>query len=266
MIKKLFLVVLAALVLGGCSLMPKKSALEIKSYPIAKVFIDGKEMGMTPFRNRSLVPGEITVKLVTNDKEWSKKIKLQNNINTVIDWEFGDDQDNSGGYILYLEKTGDKNKAGLMINTDPDKVTVSIDNEIKGLAPIRIANIGEGDKHLALSFPLHKTVDIFMKGIKGYQLVVDAVLAKEKTEIVEETNNTTDLDLVNKTTAKVTIKSTETGWLKVREASSSASKEISKVKPGESYTLLEEQIDWYKIDLENNKAGWISSKYAEKSQ
>jgi hypothetical protein len=265
--EKILIVLMSALVLGGCSLMPKKSALEINSYPVAKVYIDGKEVGMTPFRNRSLVPGEITIKLVTNDKEWSKKIKLQNNINTVVDWEFGETDDQSGGYLLYLEKTGDKNKAGLMINSNPDKATVVVDNEIKGLAPIRVANIGEGDRHLGLSSPSHKTIDIFMKAIKGYQLVVDAVLAQDKTEIVNDTEETkTDLDLVNKTVAKVTIKETETGWLKVREASSSAAKEITKIKPGESYTLLEEQTDWDKIDLGNNKNGWISSKYAEKSQ
>jgi len=264
---RILLVLMAGFFLSGCSLVPKKSALEINSYPIAKVYIDGKEMGMTPYKNRSLIPGEVEVKLVTNDKIWSKKIKLQNNINTVVDWEFGASDEESGGYVLYLEKTGDKTKAGLMVNTNPDKTTITVDDEVKGLAPMRINDIGQGDKHLALSFPTHKTVDIFMKSINGYQLVVDTTLAEDKTQIVESTDNQNpDLSAPTTVTTKIKIKETETGWLNVRESSSSASKAVTKVNPGESYPLLEEQTDWYKIDLGNEKSGWISTKYGEKSE
>jgi hypothetical protein len=263
---RILLVLMAAFFLGGCSLIPKKSALEITSYPVAKVYIDGKEMGMTPYKNRTLVPGEVEIKLATNDKEWSKKIKLQNNINTVVDWEFGETDEESGGYVLYLEKTGDQTKAGLMVNTNPDKATTTVDNVVLGLAPMRISDIGEGDKHLALSFPSHKTVDIFMKSIKGYQLVVDATLAEDKTQIDTSTDNqSSDLSTPTTVTTNIKIKATETGWLNVREASSSASKVIQKVNPGESYPLLQEGTDWYQIDLGNSKNGWISTKYGEKS-
>ena len=104
----LFLVVvISSILIGGCSLSAKRSAVEIDSYPVAKVFIDGKEMGLTPYRNKNLLPGEIEVRLESNEKSWARKIKLQNNISTVIDWEFGDSEDENGGYILYLEKTGD---------------------------------------------------------------------------------------------------------------------------------------------------------------
>jgi len=248
-------------------LVAKKSAIEINSYPVAKVYLDGKEVGMTPYKNRSLLPKDVEVKLVTNDKEWSKKIKLQNNISTVIDWEFGKNSENSGGYILYLEKTGDKNKAGIMINTNPGKSTVVIDNEVKGLSPIRISNIGEGDKHLALSFPNHKTIDIFLKAVLEYQLVVDAVLPEEEVLIEKEEERTENLELLNNVSVvNIKIKETETGWLRVREASSSASKEIGRVYPGEIYPLIEEKTDWYKIDLGNKKSGWISSSYGEKNE
>ncbi len=263
----LFLIILiSSLFLGGCSLSNKKSAVEINSYPVAKVFIDGKEMGLTPYRNRTLSPGEIEVKLETNGKSWTKKIKLQNNISTVVDWEFGDSDENSGGYVLYLEKTGDKKNAGLMVNTNPNKCTVTVDNEVKGLSPIRIADIGEGDRHLALSFPGHKTLDVFMKSLKEYQLVVDAVLAEDKVEVNEEENQENP-DLISAPiTVKIKIKETETGWLRVRESSSSASKEITKVNPGATYPMLEESRDWYKIDLGNGQGGWISTTYGEKSE
>ena len=263
----ILLVLVSSLFLGGCSLSNKKSAIEINSYPVAKVFIDGKEVGLTPYRNRTLNPGEIEVKLVTNDQTWVKKIKLQNNISTVVDWEFGDSEENSGGYILYLEKTGDKKNAGLMVNTSPNKCTVTIDNEVKGLSPIRIADIGEGDRHLTLSFPEHKSLDVFMKSLKEYQLVVDATLAEDKVEVTQETKQEENPDLVSApATVLIKIKETETGWLRVRESSSSAAKEISRVNPGETYPMLEESTDWYKIDLSGGKSGWISSSYGEKSE
>ena len=61
------------------------------SYPTAKVYINNKEMGSTPYKNLDLKPGENEVKLVAGIREWKKTIDLQNNINTVIDWQFGDD-------------------------------------------------------------------------------------------------------------------------------------------------------------------------------
>jgi len=81
-------VLLASVFLGGCSLMPKKSAIEISSYPIAKVYLNGKEVGTTPYKDTNLEPGEIEVKLMSGDKLWTRKIKLQNNVSTVIDWGF----------------------------------------------------------------------------------------------------------------------------------------------------------------------------------
>jgi hypothetical protein len=261
------LVLVSSLFFGGCSLSNKKSAVEINSYPVAKVFIDGKEMGLTPYRNRSLSPGEIEVKLETKDQTWVKKIKLQNNISTVVDWEFGESEENSGGYILYLEKTGDKKNAGLMVNTNPNKCTVTLDNEVKGLSPLRIADIGEGDRHLALSFPGHKTLDVFMKSLKEYQLVVDAVLAEDKVEVTQDEVKEENPDLVTAPAAvKIKIKETETGWLRVRESSSSAAREIAKVNPGATYAMLEESRDWFKIDLGDGQSGWISTTYGEKSE
>jgi len=64
----------------------------------------------------------------------------------------------------------------------------------------------------------------------------------------------------------VTIKETEVGYLNVREGPNTSEGVITKIKPGESYVLLEtnEKSTWYKIELEDEAAGWISSKYANK--
>lgn len=220
-------------------------------------------MGSTPYKNMGLKPGENEIKLVSANGEWKRKIDLQNNINTVIDWQFGDSADGDSGYILYLEKTGDK-KAAVLVNTVPDKTTIAIDGQVKGISPIKINNINEGDRQLSASFPGYKDVNVFMKAINGYQLVVNAKLAADKSNIDQILPIETTVDSLT-TTKKVTIKETETGWLRVRDKNSNSGIEITRVKPGESYVLLEEQTDWYKIDLGNGKNGWISATYASKN-
>lgn len=262
MLKKFLLIIGCSIFLGGCSLIPQKSGIEVISYPTAKVFLDGKEMGMTPYKNGSLKPGEVEVKLTTNDKTWSKKIDLQNNISTVVDWEFGKEEKDSGGYILYLEKTGDNKKSGLLVNSTPEKASISIDGEIKGFSPLRIGDIGEGDKQMTISYPGRKSINVFMRAVKNYQLVVEGTLAEDILEIPEPTP-TEELQSNQKT---VIIKDTETGWLRVRETASSASPEIAKVKPEEKYPVLDENSEWVKIDLGDGKNGWISASYAVKSE
>lgn len=266
-IKKIFFILACGFLLSGCGLTIKKSGLEIESFPTATVYINGKEVGSTPYENDNLNPGEKEIKLVTKNGSWNKKIELKNNIHTVVNWQFGETEDDASGYILYLEKTGDNKKAGLVVKTVPEKSSITVANEIKGQAPKKITDIGEGDKQLVLSFPGYKSMTIFIKAIKGYQLIVESKLAKEKiivdTTVPTETTQTNKLSTETTTNKKITIKETETGWLKVREASSSVSREITRVNPGEKYGLLEETTDWVKIDLGTNKSGWISASYAE---
>ena len=41
--------------------------------------------------------------------------------------------------------------------------------------------------------------------------------------------------------------------------------EAAKVNPGDTFELLDEEAGWYKINYEENKEGWISSNYVEKT-
>jgi len=267
MLKKFFILLLASFFLSSCSFSPKKSGLEIMSFPVAKVYINNKEVGLTPYKNMNLKPGENEIKLVSENKEWKKKIELQNNINTIIDWQFGDNYNGDSGYILYLEKTGDK-RASLLVNSIPDKTTITVDGQVKGISPIKVNEVNEGERQLSISFPGHKDINVFMRAVNGYQLVVHAKLANEKKDIdklidLENEKNTINSNL--SIIKQVTIKETETGWLRVREKDSNSSKEIARVKPGEIYDLLEEKTDWYLIDLGDKKEGWVSTNYVLKN-
>lgn len=258
--------VLITFLLSGCSLPISKSGIEIRSDPNAKVYLDNKDAGMTPYNNKTMKPGEVKVKLTTGNSEWTKTVHTENGASTVINREFGKDDNHSGGYVLYFEPTGDKKRAAILISTKPDRATIKIDNVIKGQSPLRIDNIESGDKSLIISFPGYKNINSFVKFINGYQLVVEADLAKEELIIPEVTESPiaqiTPSDSTNTTT--IIIKDTETGWLRVRDTASSVGAEVTKVKPNEQFKLLEEKDGWYKIDLGGGKTGWISAKYANK--
>ena len=62
----------------------------------------------------------------------------------------------------------------------------------------------------------------------------------------------------------VIIKETPTGWLRVREEPGIGYPEIAKVYPGESYPLLEESGEWYKIKIDEEIKGWVFSMYVNK--
>lgn len=264
--KRLFGVMLVGVILSGCSLLTQKAGIEIMSYPTAKVLIDGKEAGMTPYKNNTMKPGKVEISLVTNDTKWTKGIELPNGVNTVIDREIGKTTEENSGYLLTLESTGDKNKSGAMINSIPDEASVNIDGEVVGKTPLRLADIGEGEKQIAISLPRHKTITVLVRAIKGYQIVIESDL-KEETPVVLEPTDIGSSSTTLVTTPKagqVIIKSTETGWLRVRGQPNSQSAEVAKVNPGIKYNLLDEKDGYFEIDLGGGKSGWISTKYAEK--
>ena len=250
----LVVVLLGALLLGACGV--EKSGVEIVSSPIAKVYLNGKESGMTPYKNNSLKPGNIEIKLEDEGNIWEREIKLENNVTTVINWNLG--KESNSGYILSMEKSGES--GSILINSSPSGAIVFVDGEMKASSPAKIENVGEGDKKISLGYPGFKNVNLIVKMVKNYQLIIDAKLEKEEKAKINETLTPTPFKQM---VPMVKIKETETGWLRVRNLPNSGGTEIGRVIPGESYELIEQNNDWYQIKFDN-KFGWISVKYAEK--
>ncbi|HPD44637.1 MAG TPA: PEGA domain-containing protein [Candidatus Woesebacteria bacterium] len=257
MLKKAILVIICSLFLTGCSLTPPaKSAIEIHSTPQATVFINGREAGITPYKNTNLTPQEITVKLAFNDQWVEKKINLKQGLTSVLDWKF-DENGNNGGYLLTMEKTGDSN-CSLLINSIPARAVISLDNQIIGSTPKKIDRLEQGEKQITISFPNYQNINLFLRTTPGYNLIVTAELIKNirPTESSQETTPINQQPLVR-------VRETETGWLNVRDNPSTGGREITKIKPDEEYQLLEKTQDWLKIELKDGRDGWIAAKYGE---
>lgn len=263
MIQKIVWMLIFSVFLSGCNLANEKAGVEIMSNPEAKVYIDGTEAGSTPYKNNSLKPKEVEVKLVTSKGEWSKKIRLQNRTSTIIHRDFDVESGESGGYVLKIEPTGNKSKAGLLVSCRPDRATIKIDGDAKGQSPYKWEDIGEGDKQIDLSFPARKKVVVFAKAILGYQLIIDADLAEEpiSTKMASlQPESSPPLE----SRGELIIKNTETGWLRVRGQPNTVSAEVGRVNPGEKFLILNEQDSYYEIELSSGIKGWILTKYADK--
>lgn len=264
-----FLALASIFVLSACSLSPQKAALDITSYPTATIFLNDKELGTTPYKNTSLKPGNYKLKLVPTDPavaSWEKNIPLNNKITTIIDYQLDQDKDKITGYVLYFEKAGTKDQAGLVVTTKPDTATVAVDGQMQGFAPINVPSISEGDHQILVTFPGYQSKEIYARGINNYRLVAEVQLKKddlppepEKKEEDEEKISDEEPDR-----PYVTILDTPTGWLRVRLEPSTSASESGKVDPGKSFPLLDEKSGWYQIEYEKGKDGWISGQYAKK--
>lgn len=247
------------MVLSGCE-SNDISGIEINTQPSTKVKLDGKEAGMSPYKNRSLKAGLINVKVGQEGiGYWEKQLELKKNISTVINWTFGKNDDYSGGYILSMEKSTGSDSS-IIISSSPARATVLIGGENRGLTPLFISNLGEGDKEVKISMPGYNSINLGIRPVEGHQIVLEAMMAKEeKVVVVTPTPAQSPVDSSN----MIKIKTTDTGWLRVRDNPSATGVEIDKVNVGETYDSVGSMGDWTHI-IVREKQGWVSTKFVEK--
>lgn len=62
---------------------------------------------------------------------------------------------------------------------------------------------------------------------------------------------------------EIEIDSPDIGWLNVRPGPSSENDRLTTVAHGETFQVLEEKDNWYKIKLEEGQIGWVSADYTQ---
>jgi len=290
----IIIVVALALVLIGLIVKSKffgrqgPGALQISTTPRATVFLDGNQVGVTPFFNDKLEAGEHTVKLVpesTTDNllPWEGKVNLIPSILTVINRNFAASEAEASGEVLTLEKIGRKDKSALAVVSLPDQAVVKLEGEPKGFAPITIEDLAPGDYQITVSSPGYAERTVSAHTIGGYKLIVNVKLAQAMEGIEEatpsgegekEAGDETETTPTPKATPKVSVtpppkpyvevKETPTGFLRVRTGPSTSATEAAQLKPGEMYPYLdEEENGWLKIEYEKGEEGWVSGVYVD---
>ncbi len=241
-------------------LRPKTSGISVETNIPAAVFLDGRQVGRTPY-DGTLSPHTTVVKLVPYDQNmpsYETKVEQVAGIKTIIRRNFAQTEAASSGQIISFEKTptGD---FGISIITSPDAAQVMLDGKPKGFTPIKVSQLGLGTHQLNLTAPGYADSTFSVKTVDGYRLVVIAKLAQtEQATLGAQTQAQQDQN------PEVEILKSSTGFLKVREAPSTTSNEVGQVNAGEKYKLVSKSSDlsWYEVDLGAGKSGWILAQYA----
>lgn len=232
----------------------EKAGLRVLSTPQAQVFIGGDQMGETPYENTNLLAQEYDVKIISNDLTWQGKIKLGGGTLTIVNRELAKDTTSSAGEILTLDKG-----RGVTVISSPDGADIEIDGKVYGKTPTKIdTDPGEHTFNLSKGNYLKRSINASVP--ENYNLILNVDLALSEADL---TNINTP---VITQTPMVVVRSTPTGFLRVREKASTSSKEVAQVKPGDELVLLEELPSWNRVRLPDGTEGFVSVSYVEKKK
>lgn len=253
-------VVIILLIIGFFK--PKGAGILIQSEPAATVYINGEQVGRTPYSTIH-EPSEVVIKLVPESFDnplspYETKIKLVSGVETIITRDFAQSEADSGGAIVSFEE-GAKGESSLAVLSEPDSAQLKLNGLIRGTTPYKTNDIAPGKYSLTLSAPgyISKTIDIQV--FDSHMLTAVVKLMASPKMPVEEIKEKEEVK-----TVKVEILSTPTNFLRVRKEASTVSDEVAKVTPGKQYKFIEEDADWFHIEYEDGKTGWVSSTYAKK--
>lgn len=241
---------------------PDEAGLQIKTTPEASVFIDGVEVGKTPYQAKRK-PGEVVVRLVPTpgDKPlapYETRVTLVSKIETAINREFGETEETSQGETISFEKTGGK-EAALSIVSIPDSAQISIDGTPRAFAPYKTSLFAPGKHEIGIAAPNYFERSFEVKTLAGYKLTVVVKLAPTG-ETPQEAPKEEEIKVT-----MVEILTTPTGFLRVRATPSAGGEVLGELKPGEKYRYLETDsaTGWFKIEYEKGKEGWVSNQYSK---
>ncbi len=236
-----------------------RSGLQIDSNIKAKVFINGVESGETPFTDSNLTDGEFLIGLQSQEESsisaqpWQGYVKLNPGTLTVVNRNMEASSQASSGEVITLEQG-----KGVTVVSTPPEVEVTVDGAVVGRTPITLSDLSPGDHQFILSKENFIKRSIRAKVVDGYNLVLTVDLAISEADL-------TKLPTVPvSSTAQVVVKSTPTGFLRVRNTATANGQEIGQVKPGDVLTMLEEIPNWYRVRLSDGKEGFVSAAYVQK--
>lgn len=258
--------------------------LEVVSSPTTSVFINNSLVGKTPISDYKMKVNEYLIKLIpegisTETASWNGKISIYKNALTYVNRELGSSDLNTAGEIFTTKKMEsppeNPNNGGIYVETDPQGAIVTLDNDEKGVAPLDLDNVSQGDHELSVFMPgfFRRTQKINVD--PGYRVNALFKLAIDQSQKQVTTTEEQASASASAQTGQtyVSINDNPQGWLRVRDDASVDASEEAKVKPGEKYQFLDEKSGWYEIKYNGDQNGlvsgeftdgWVSAEYATK--
>ncbi len=235
--------------------LESRAGVRVEASQEAKVLIDQKEVGKTPFQSEDLAPGDHLISLQASSSNWQGYIKLNSGTLSVVNRDLAETAASSSGELITLEPG-----IGATIISTPTQADVEIDGKSYGQTPILIKDLAPGEHVFLISHNNFLKRSIRAVLAPGYNLNLIVDLA------ISETDFTKITSVPIQSSKQLVVKATPTGFLRVRAEPSLSSREIARVNPGDILTLLEEKDSWDKVKLSDGKEGYISASYVEKKQ
>lgn len=233
-----------------------RAGIKVTSNPTANVYINGRQVGKTPYENNALEVGQYQVKVEEGSYRWENPVQLNKGTVTIVNRDFAASQTTNSGEVLTLN-TG----SGVVIATSPSGASIEIDGNSAGKSPISLSNLPVGEHTFIIKHENHLARSIQAYLPENMTLTMDIDLAANDQPAPASVAAPIPTPAVVQT---VIVKDTPNGFLRVREKASTSSKEIGRVSEGDSITMIEESLDWIKIRLEDGKEGYVSAQYVEK--
>lgn len=232
-----------------------RAGIKITSIPDgAIVYIEGTEVGKTPYENDNLDPKEYDLRLVSDNAFWQGSARLTKGTLTVVNREIAVNIASSSGEILTLN-TGQ----GVVITSNPTETSVEIDGKDYGKTPLKVADLSSGEHTFLLSHSNYLKRSIRALLPEKMTLHLDVNLAISEIDLSSTSSAPTITSLV-----KLVVLQTPTGFLRVRERPTTTATELVRLSTGDTVTLLEELNGWNKIKLDNGMEGYVSANYVQK--
>lgn len=289
--KLIFLAILLGLVFIVAGIMrfltnrtPKEGELRVDSQTTASIFLDDKNIGKTPYKDK-VQAGEYTLKLVPESaaaqlSTWEGKVAVGGNLLTYVNASLSESELTTAVDVIWLEKITSR-VSELSVTTNPDGATVLVDEATRGVTPLSLSDIAPGDHTISITSSGFSPRSVKIKTTPGYRLIANFKLALSAGGQPSTTvTPTPDLSGTPAPTPKtatasgtqvadppkpfVIIKDTPTGFLRVRMEASTSSSESARVNPGEKYTYFSTENGWYQIKYDGKNSGWVSGQYVDK--
>lgn len=256
--------------------------IKVTTSPAATVFINNVAMGKMPYEDQ-IKAGEYLIKLIpeeiaTSTASWQHKIKVQSNTMTVVNVELGSKDISTGADVFDVAKMSGvipQDKGQMSVESEPSGAIVYLDNDEKGVAPLVLSDIGKGDHELSVFMPgfFRRTQKVNVT--PGYEVNAYIKLAVDPNQSPtfnldqsSSSSSSAASDAGSSSSAaapsgkqQIEIIDTPTGWLRVRDDATIDASESGRVNPGDKFAVLEEKGNWYKIQFDGSKTGWISKEY-----
>ncbi len=262
----------------------------------SSVFLNGQLLDKTPLIEKTLKPGQYTIKIVPDDEtyvEYETSITVRSGALTVMVWRPGRRPETSGGVIYEFEPIETKHTSEVSFVSIPDTAIVELEGERKDYTPVLFKNVAPGNIEYTVMLPSYVPQKNTIFVLPGQRMLINVKLAKMSDEPeptappdreslpIAASNSAqvsepppasgsiaTDSASPSENAGNVRILTTNffvegKEVLRVRSDANSNSPEVGYVTVGEVYPSTGNVINgWHEITFDE-KQGWVSGQFAE---